>query len=226
MPTEPYDDHDGYDDGYDDVLPVRKRPQYLTPLTALLMALILGGVGFYVGIRVEKSSASTTGGAGASAFARAFSGAGGAPGGASSSGSSGSRSSSRGAGNTGGSRSAFRGAGGFAGFGGAAAGTVGTVSSVSGNTLYVQETGGNTVKVELSSATKITKSETVSKHEVYPHDQVVVSGSKSSNGTVHATSVSDSGVSSTGSGAAASSSGTGSAGSSGASALRSLFAGG
>lgn len=217
MPAEPYDD---YDDGYDDVLPVRKRAQYLTPLTAFLMALVLGGVGFYVGIRVEKSSASTTGGAGSSAFARAFSGARGA-GGLGSTGSTGS-------GKTGSSRtgaSGFPGGGSFAGFGGAGVGTIGTVSSISGNTLYVQETGGNTVKVKLSSATKITKSETVSKKKVYPNDQVVISGSKSSNGTVNATSVTDSGASSTSPSTGSSSSSSGSTGS-GASAIRSLFGGG
>src|ERR1700742_3730383 len=72
--AEPYDD---YDDGFDDVLPVRPRASYLTPLTALLMALILGGVGFYVGIRVEKSEGSS-GAGGATGLARAFSRAGGA----------------------------------------------------------------------------------------------------------------------------------------------------
>ena len=59
-PAEPFDD---YDDGFDEVLPARPRARYLTPLTALLMALILGGVGFYVGIRVEKSQGASTGGA-------------------------------------------------------------------------------------------------------------------------------------------------------------------
>src|SRR5580692_7074991 len=75
MPAEPFDD-DYDDNGFDEVLPVRPRAQYLTPLTALLMALILGGVGFYVGIRVEKSQNSSTGGA-TSAF-RGFPGATGA----------------------------------------------------------------------------------------------------------------------------------------------------
>ncbi|MDE3132803.1 MAG: hypothetical protein KGL15_01915 [Acidobacteriota bacterium] len=221
-PAEPYD---YYDDGYDDVLPVRKRAQYLTPLTALLMALILGGVGFYVGIRVEKSDASTTGGSGASAFARAFSGTR-APGSGGSTGSTGSTGSSK----TGSSRTAFPG-GGFAGFGGAGAGTIGTVSSISGNTLYVQETSGNTIRVKLSSATKITKSETVSKKKVYPNDQVVISGSKSANGTVSATSVTDSGASSSTSSSAgstgSSSTGSGSSGGGTASqAVKSLFGGG
>jgi len=53
---------DELDHEYDDAMPQRSRARYLTPLTALLMALILGGVGFYVGIRVEKSKASSGGG--------------------------------------------------------------------------------------------------------------------------------------------------------------------
>jgi hypothetical protein len=69
LPTQ----FDDYDDGFADTLPVRPRARYLTPVTALLMALILGGVGFYVGIRVEKSQSSSSAGVGrASAFARAF----------------------------------------------------------------------------------------------------------------------------------------------------------
>jgi hypothetical protein len=215
--AEPYDD---YDDGFDDELPVRPRPSYLTPLTALLMALILGGVGFYVGIRVEKSKTSSTGGA-ASAFSRALSGGGtaGATGGTSKTGA--------------GSRTGATGAGGFAarfaagGLGGAAGGTVGSVSSVSGNTIYVTETGGNTVKVKLSGATKISKSEGVSRKKLYPGDAVVVAGSASSNGTVHATSVTDSGASSTGSSSTGASSTSGSSSTSNStSAIGSLFGSG
>jgi len=217
-PEKPFDD---YDDGFDDVLPVRPRARYLTPLTALLMALILGGVGFYVGIRVEKSQTSG-GSAGGSAFARAFAGGTGGTG-------------STGTGSTGktgsGSRTGFPGgsssfAARFAGaFGGAGSGTVGSVSSIDGKTIYVRETGGNTVKVELSSATKITKSEPVSRKKLYPGDQVVVAGSASKNGTVSATSVSDSGASSTGSTGATSSSGSSSTGNA-SSAISSLFGGG
>jgi hypothetical protein len=208
LPAEPYYDHD---DSFDDVLPVRPRASYLTPLTALLMALILGGVGFYVGIRVEKSQSSGTPG-GSSGLARAFAGAGGLPG---------STSQAGGTGKTG--------AGGFAsrfaasGFGGAG-GTVGSVSSVSGNTLYVKETSGNTVKVKLSTATKISKSESVSRKKVFPGDEITVQGSSSSNGTVHATSLTDSGASSTGSSPGSSS--TAGSASNSSSAIGSLFGGG
>jgi Domain of unknown function (DUF5666) len=205
--AEPFDD---YDDGFDEVLPARPRASYLTPLTALLMALILGGVGFYVGIRVEKSQ-TTSGGGSSSQFGRVLSGL------------------TAGTGKSGASRTGGQtGAGSFAsrfaaaGFGG---GTVGSVSSVAGNTIYVKETSGNTVKVKLSSATKISKSESVSRKKLYPGDQVVVAGSASSNGTVHATSVTDSGAASTGSSSGAPASSSGST-SNAASAIKSLFGGG
>jgi hypothetical protein len=210
---------DELDHEYDDAMPQRSRARYLTPLTALLMALILGGVGFYVGIRVEKSKASSGGG---SAFARAFSGAGGAAGtGAASAGSASSRT---GAGGSGASSFASRfGAGGFAG--GAGNATIGSISSIKGNTIYVTETSGNTVKVKVSGATKISKSETVKPKKLYPGDQVVIAGAKGSGGTIAATSVTDSGASSTGS---SSSTGSGSSSSTGSasSAVSSLFGGG
>jgi hypothetical protein len=214
LAAEPYDDYDG---GFDDVLPVRPRASYLTPLTALLMALILGGVGFYVGIRVEKSQGATS--SGGSALARAFSGA---------AGGLGSTSGTAGTSKTG--STSRTGAGGFAsrfgaaGFGAGAGGTVGSVSSISGNTVYLKETSGNTVKVKLSSATKISKSESVSRKKVYPGDELTIAGSASSNGTVQATSVTDSGAGSTGS-SSSSSSGSNS-GSSSSSAIGSLFGGG
>jgi Domain of unknown function (DUF5666) len=211
---------DDLDHEYDDALPQRPRARYLTPLTALLMALILGGVGFYVGIRVEKSKASTSGGG--SAFARAFSGAGGA--GGTGAGGAGSTSSATGAAGSRASSFASRfGAGGFAGGGGNA--TIGSISSIKGNTIYVTETSGNTVKVKVSGATKISKSETVKPKKLYPGDQVVIAGAKGSSGTISATSVTDSGASSTGN-----SSSTGSSSSSSTSdarsAISSLFGGG
>jgi len=99
--------------------------------------------------------------------------------------------------------------GGFPGgaLGGANA-SIGTVSSVDGNTIYLTDTSGNTVKVKLSSATKLTKSESASKTSVRPGDTVVIQGAKGSNGTITATSVSDSGASTTHSDASPAATGT------------------
>lgn len=207
----PFDD---YEDGFgDEPLPSRPRARYLTPLTACLMALILGGVGFFVGVRVEKSKTSSSG---TSAFAR-----GGFPG-ASALSTSGSSKTTSGA-TSGGSASSlyrrFATAGGFSGATGN--GTVGTVSSVDGDTIYVKETSGNTVKVKLNSATTISKSESVSREKLNPGDSVVIQGSAGSGGTVQATSVSDSGASASSSTSSSSSSSSSSGNAS--SAIRSLF---
>ena len=179
---------DDLDDEFEDELPARPRIKFLTPWTAALVALILGGVGFYVGVRVEKSKTTTSGStSGTSAFARAFSSTGGATGKTGAAGRTGSASSFA---------SRFGGAGGFAGAGGAGA-TIGSISSVNGNTIYVTTTSGNTVKVKLSGATAITKSATVSKHKLFPGDEVVIAGAQGSKGTVAATSITDSGARST-----------------------------
>ena len=79
------------------------------------------------------------------------------------------------------------------------------------------------MKVTLSSATKVTKNVTVGKKAVRPGDTVVVAGAKNSNGTVSATTLSDTGA---GAGAAAGGSGSSSSSSSGSSAVSSLFGGG
>ncbi len=215
---------DSYENGFDGELPNRRRRQLFNKWSALLFALILGGAGFYAGVRVEKGQLSTSSPAGfasslASRFGRAGTGTTGATGatgrsGTGTTGSSGAPSTSGGAGRFG--------AGGFSGLGGLAGGsaTVGSVSSVDGNTIYVTDTSGNTVKVTLSSATKITKSQAVSKAKVYPGDSVVISGVKGSNGSISATNLTDSGASSTGS-STSGSSGSGSSGSG----LSSLFGG-
>jgi hypothetical protein len=187
--------------------PARPRRRLGGPLTALLLALFLGAIGFYVGIRVEKgqlpSSAATTSGAASRLAALA--------------------------GRTGtGAGAAGGGGAGFArafGAGGAGNATVGTISAVNGKTLFLTDVSGNTVKVKLSSATAITKSLSVSRVSVHPGDTVIVQGLKGSGGTITATSVSDSGVRSTGTGSG-SATGSGSGSSTSSSAVNSLFGSG
>jgi hypothetical protein len=190
----PEEDWDGFED---EALPGRPRRQVLTWWSAGLFALILGAVGFYAGVRVEKGQLSSSSSAGA--FSAAATG-------------------TRTAARTG-AGAGFRGVFGAAGAG-AAGGTFGTVSSISGNSLFVTDTSGNTVKVTLSSVTKVTKNVGVGKKAVRPGDLVVVSGAKGSNGTVSAATVSDTGASPTAGGSSRSS------GSSGSSAVNQLFSGG
>jgi hypothetical protein len=190
-------------------LPRRPRRQFFNRKSAALVALITCAAGFYAGVRVEKgqvSGSSTALRLPGAATAAARTG--------------GSRTGAAGA--TGATRSGAAGAartGGFPGFAGGAGGgfaggnaSVGTVASVSGSTIVLTETSGNTVKVRLSPSTKITKNQSVSRHAVRPGDTIIVEGAPNAKGTTVAASVTDSGAGSTGS--SSSSSGGSSSGSS------------
>jgi hypothetical protein len=72
------------------------------------------------------------------------------------------------------------------------------VSSIDGSTLYVTATSGNTVAVTTTHESKITKDESVGANAIHPGDSVVVEGIAGSKGTITASSVSDSGSSSSG----------------------------
>ena len=175
------------------VTPSRRRWRLFNRKTAALAAVVTAAAGFLAGVEIEKSQVAGT------ATAAIAPATGSAPG-------------ATGAGARGGFP--FAGRGGGAGGGNA---SFGTVSSVNGNTIYVTEPNGNTVKVTLSSATKVTKSQAVSKSSLRPGDAVVIQGATSSNGTISATSVSDSGTSPAraGSGGGASSTTSGGAGAAG-----------
>jgi hypothetical protein len=195
MNTISYDrPEEEWDTVEDLALPGRPRRRVWTWWSAGLFALILCAVGFYAGVRVEKGQVAS------SNSAAAFSAAGRAGG----------------LGRTGVPGGGLRGA-----FGGAGS-TFGTVSSVSKKSLFVTDSSGNTVKVTLSSATKVTKNVNVGKKAVRPGDLVVVSGAKGSNGTVNATTVSDTGSSP----ATAAGGGSHSSRSVGSAAVNQLFGGG
>jgi hypothetical protein len=203
----------------------RNRPLLAIVLIVACAAAIAVGIeligppsaacGFIGGVLVQKgqsSSSPTLVGAGA---ASRFAGAGGATG-----------------------ASGAAGAGGrFASlFGGAGSrGTVGTVSNINGDKLYVTTAAGNMVEVRLTPSSKVTKSQSVKSNAIQPGDSVVVAGITASDGTVTASSVSDSGGAGAGGGlgslfgggggggAGATGSGSSSSGSSG---VGSLFGGG
>jgi hypothetical protein len=169
-------------------LPQRPRRKLITPTTVALAVVLFAACGFIGGVLVQKGQASgtpATGGASgvASRFAAAAAGASGASG-------------------TAGFASRFGGL-----FGGAGGGASGTVSSISGSTLYVTETSGNTVAVVTTPESKITKSESVKSSAIHPGDSIVVEGITGSSGTITASSVTDSGNSGTSSSSTTSSSG-------------------
>jgi len=90
-----------------------------------------------------------------------------------------------------GARGAFARAGGTRSpFASSASGTTGTVTDVIGNTLYVTQSSGNLVKVTLSSSATVTRNAKSSLGALKPGDTVVVQGTKPSNGSMTASSVS------------------------------------
>jgi hypothetical protein len=206
MSAVPYDSHDHDWDRAEQepsMSPGRPHRRFFNRRSAALAAMITCAAGFYAGIRVEKgqlastASAATTSATGAAAGARtgAAAGAAGAAG--------------EFAGRFGGGA-----AGGGGGGGGGGNASLGTISSVNGKTIYLTDTTGNTVKVTLSSSTKLTKSLGVSKSALHPGDSVVIQGVKNSSGTLVATSVSDSGARTAGTGSGASATAGGSSSSS------------
>jgi hypothetical protein len=150
-------------------LPRRPRRRLLTPLPLALLGVLLVALGFIAGVLVEKGqgsssspSAAGTGGGFASRL-RALAGA---------RGSSGSGS----------------------GVGASAAGgftrpTVGTVAYLEGDTLYVTDAEGNTIKVATSAGTSVTKNVKSSVGAIHPGETVTVSGTSGASGVVTAEAI-------------------------------------
>jgi hypothetical protein len=153
------------------VSPGGRRRRFFNRKTAALGAVVACAAGFLAGIEIEKSQVSRAASAATVPAGNAGSAA-----------------------TSAGTRAGFGLSGGGAGGGGGGAASFGTVSSVNGNTIYVLQASGNTVKVTLSSATKLTKSQSTSKSSLHPGDALVIQGATGKNGTLAATSVSDSGA--------------------------------
>jgi hypothetical protein len=167
----------------DQELPRRPRRRLLAPIPVGLLAILLIAGGFIAGVEVEKGQATPTGGrstAGVGAFASRAGGA--ATGRAGFGRASGAT--------TGGSAAAggTTGGGAFAGAGGGV--TAGEVSYLQGSTLYVQNIQGDTIKVNTSPTSKITKTVATKVSSIHPGESVVVLGQPGSSGSISATSVS------------------------------------
>ncbi len=148
-----------------DELPPRPRRRWLTPLTGGLLAVLVAACGFLAGVLVEKSQSSSSTASSAAGRRAALLGA----------------------------ASAASGGGGRAGggtFSGAGA-TVGQVTTLRGDTLYVSTVNGNTVEVKIPSGEKISQTTNASPSAIHPGDTVIVQGGPASDGTVTATSVRD-----------------------------------
>jgi hypothetical protein len=129
--------------------------------TAILIGLLLLAGGFWGGIMLQKNEGS---------------------------------SSSSGFPNLSAVRSALSGASGTTGasspFGSSSNSTIGTVTDINGNTLYVTDSSGSLVKVTLSSSTSVSRNAKASLSVLKPGDSVIVSGVKTSKGQMTASSIS------------------------------------
>lgn len=168
--TAVVDAPDDFDDDFD-AAPGRRVPR----LTMLLLAAVLVAVGFTGGVLLQKHAVADTTATGIPSFGAgfpsgAFPGAGGGqPPGA-------------GASTTAGSSNGTA----------SAAGTpvvIGTVARVDGTTVMVKDFGGKEHKVTTTSDTTITESASVAASQLKPGQSVRVDGSKKSDGTIVATTV-------------------------------------
>ncbi len=196
-----YEQRDGWAEEATE-LPPRPRRRLLTPVPLALAAVLLTACGFIGGVLVEKGEGSPSSSSGSSAgLASRFAAL---------------RSASAGATSGGSAAGAAR----FAG--GAGRPTAGTVAYLDGKTLYVTNAEGNTVRVETSPATSVTKSVKGEVSAIHPGETVTVSGPTSSDGAVTAEAIT---VGSAGGGLAALFGGGGAARSTGAPSVSSLFGG-
>jgi hypothetical protein len=142
-----------------------------------LMGALLIAAGFIAGVQVQKGNASaSSSGTGAASFASRFAALG------KGTSSTGTR---LGAGSTTGTTSAAPGAA-----GGDSQPTTGTVAYLEGNTLYVTNSEGNTVKVDTSTITTVTKTVKAKVKGIFPGETVTVTGSPGAGGAVKAESIS------------------------------------
>jgi hypothetical protein len=160
----------------------RRRRSRVNIATAGLAVIVLAAGAFYAGVSVEKSHAkSSTSGTLAAAFSR-FAGARGGAGG------------TRGTGATGATGTGTgTAAGGAAGAAGAGV-TVGQVKLVDGKNVYVTDTAGGITKIVTNASSTITVSQAGTVSDVKPGDTVIVRGAAGKDGTVTATSLTDSGA--------------------------------
>lgn len=159
----------------------------LPKLTLALAAAVLIGAGFLGGLTVGKSSASTGSGGLPAGLAAGFPGGGSLPSGGPGAGGSGTSGGGTGGGGSGQGAGGSGLPGGFSG-----SGTVGTIKLVDGHTIYVQTFSGSITRVSTSGSTKIQVTATGTVKDLQPGQTVVVQGSKRSDGSVAATSVSQS----------------------------------
>ncbi len=149
-------------------LPARPRRRLPGPVPLALLGVLLIACGFIGGVLVEKGRSSEGSGSTGGSLSSRLAGL-------------------RSAALTGGGDSG----GGFAArFGSGGGATVGQVAYVHGDTLYVTDAQGNTVKVRTSEASTVTKTVKADVKQIHPGETVTVTGMRSSSGALLARSIS------------------------------------
>jgi hypothetical protein len=146
----------------DNLLADVHRTRLTTPVTRVLLVLVVIGGAFLAGAVVERTQHKTTSASsGVAALAAQF-------------------------------RNRLGGGTGGAGLGGGGTGgtTFGTVKLVDGNNVYVQDASGNVVKFTTNGSTTVNLSTTGTVKQLKPGTTVIVQGSASNDGTSTATSIS------------------------------------
>jgi hypothetical protein len=200
---EPEQESDEWiEDDDEEELPRRPRRRLFTPVPLALFGVLLTACGFIGGVLIEKGQSSSTTTGASSALASRFAALRGASSGTSTTSTSG----------------AAGAAGGFT------RPTAGTVAYLSGSTLYVTNSEGNTIKVTTNAGTSVTKTVAGTVKGIHPGETVTVTGSTGSDGAVGAESISL-GSSASGLAGLFGSSRSSSSGSTGGSGASSLFGG-
>jgi hypothetical protein len=140
-----------------------QRRRAVTPLTRSLLAVVIAGGAFLGGVLIERSQAKNTSSA-----------AGGVPAGI--------------AALFGGGQTSTTVAG--SGAASTSTQTFGSVKLVDGKYVYVSDAQGNVTRIATNASTKITVSQAGSVTNLKPSTSVIVQGKRSSDGTITATSIS------------------------------------
>lgn len=172
-------------------LAARPQRSRLPRVTLALGAGVLVAAGFVGGVLVQKhlGGPSSAAGGRAGAFASAFAGSRGGGAGAGGRGGFGGGAGAGGTGATTGTGGFGAGAGAGAGSGAGGNSISGSVTVVSGDTLYITASDGTVYIVKASGSTSVSISSSGSLSQIKPGQQVTVSGTQGTGGTVNATKI-------------------------------------
>ena len=148
------DEEESWEEPLEDDLPPRPGNRFLRPLPLALIVLLIASLAFLGGVRIQKSN--EAGGSSASPF-----GAVGVP----------SFLSEAGAGAAGGGVPSLTGSG-------QGSGITGTVTSVSGKTVYVKNSEGTVLAVKAGAGATVTRTANSEAKAIHPGDSVVVEGTR------------------------------------------------